>query len=135
MWNMLATGLEFAPGTTDECKKLVTRLVQPGEIFGAYRHARNQFRSGDIVLTISEQDPSGFQAEPRTAYVKRIRDVNTKVPLLMRGLAEKSAHSISKLPFESDALWLIIARGPQAVPVMCVIFAVPYETTAVASPN
>jgi len=131
---MLNQGLEFAPGTTDECKKLVMGLMEPGQIFSAYRHASAQFSTGDLVLSISQQDPSGFQAEPRTAYVKRARDANNKqVPLLMRGLAEKSAHSISKLPAEGDALWLIIVRGPQAVPVMCVLFAVPYETAAVAN--
>jgi hypothetical protein len=39
------------------------------------------------------------------------------------------------MPFDSEALWLIIVRGPKTVPAMCVLFAVPYETTAVAAPN
>jgi hypothetical protein len=133
---MIQTGLEFAPGTTDECKKLITRLFTPSEIFGAYRMARAQFKTGDLVLLVSEKDPSGFQAEPRSAYVKRLRETQgsrTGVPILMRGLAEKSAHKVVKLPFESDALWLIVARGPQAVPVMCVLFAVQSESEAVAA--
>lgn len=130
---MINQGLEFAPGTTDECKKLVMGLVDPGAIFAAYRQGRLQFSNSDLVMTISQQDPSGFEIEPRTAYVKRVRAVNKKIPLLMRGLVEKSAHNISKLPAEGDALWLIVARGPQAVPVMCVLFAVPYETAAVAN--
>jgi hypothetical protein len=135
MWHMLKTGLEFAPGTTDECKKLVTRLMQPEQILSAYRQARGQFSTGDLVLTISEQDPSGFEAESRIAYVKRAREMNKRVPLLMHGLAAQSAHKIAKLPPEAEALWLIIVRGPKAVPIMCVIFAVPYQTTAVAAPN
>lgn len=131
---MINQGLEFAPGTTDECKKLVVGLMEPAQILSAYRHARSQFSTGDLVLSISQQDPSGFQAEPRTAYIKRLQDANSKqIPLLMRGLAAKSAHNIAKLPGEGEALWLIIARGPQAVPIMCVIFAVPYETTAIAN--
>lgn len=131
---MINQGLEFAPGTTDECKKLVMGLVDPGAIFAAYRQGRLQFSTSDLVMTISQQDPSGFQIEPRTAYVKRLLDTNSKrIPLLMRGLAEKSAHKVSKLPPEGDSLWLIVARGAQSVPIMCVLFAVPYETTAVAN--
>ncbi len=130
---MRGTGLEFAPGTTEECKKLVMGLVDPGGIFAAYKQARLQFSTGDLVMTISQQDPSGFEIEPRAAYVKRVRAVNKKVPILMRGLSEKSAHNVSKLPADQDALWFIVARGPQAVPIMCVLFAVPYETSAVAA--
>lgn len=130
---MLQTGLEFAPGTTEECQKLVVGLFTPSEIFGAYRMARQQFKTSDLVLLVSEKDPSGFQAEPRSAYVKRILDQGKGVPLLMQGLAERSAHKIVKMPPESDALWLIVARGPQAVPVMCVLFAVQSEMTAAAN--
>ena len=71
---MLAAGLEFAPGTTDECRKLVLGLAEPGAILGAYRQARMQFMTGDLVLSISAQDPSGFQAERRAAYLKRVRE-------------------------------------------------------------
>lgn len=141
---MLGIGLDFAPGTTDECKKLVAGLFTPTEIFSAYRMARAQFKTSDLVLLVSEQDPSDFQAEPRIAYVKRLRECGVEreiqgskekrgVPVLMRGLAEKSAHKVAKLPFESDALWLIVSRGPKAVPVMCVLYATPYEATASAN--
>jgi hypothetical protein len=130
---MLSQGLEFAPGTTEECKKLVMGLVDPSAIFAAYRQGRLQFSTGDLVMTVSQQDPSGFEIESRAAYVKRVRAVNKKVPILMRGLAEKSAHNVSQLPAEGDAMWFIVARGPQAVPIMCVLFSVPYETTAIAN--
>jgi hypothetical protein len=39
---MLQTGLEFAPGTTEDSKQLVGRLFQPTEILSAYRR-----RSGE----------------------------------------------------------------------------------------
>jgi hypothetical protein len=133
---MLQTGLDFAPGTTEECKKLVVGLFTPSEIFGAYRMARSQLKTSDLVLLVSKQDPSEFQAEPRSVYVKRLREVQGSkqkkgVPILMRGLAEKSAHAVMKLPAESDALWLLVVRGPKEVPVMCVLYATPYE----AEPN
>lgn len=131
----LKTGLEFAPGTTDECKGLVGRLFQPGEILAAYRAARAQFKTSDLVLCVSEQDPSGFEAEPRADYIKRVQETRglKGIPLLMRGLAGKSAHGVVQLPSEADAMWLIVVRGPQAVPVMCVIYATPYEVAAAAN--
>lgn len=130
---VLKTGLEFAPGTTDECKKLVGRLFQPGDILGAYRIARETFKTNDLVLIASEQDPSGFDAEPRNEYVRRASGPGG-VPLLMRRLAADSAQTVMMLPADADAVWLVIARGSQAVPVMCVIFATPYEIE-VASAN
>jgi hypothetical protein len=127
---MLKTGLEFAPGTTDECKGLVARLFPPGDILSAYRTARRTFGTGDLVVSVSESDPSGFEAEPRTAYLKRLRDTRGAVPMLMRGLADRSAHGVVQLPFESDAMWFVVVRGMQAVPIMCVLFASPYEESA-----
>lgn len=130
---MLKTGLEFAPGTTDECKRLIGGLFPPTDILSAYRTARSAFNTGDLVVSVSEHDPSGFEAEPRSAYVKRLRDTRGAVPLLMQGLAERSAHGIVQLPFEADAMWLIVVRGMQAVPVMCVIYATPYEVAGEAN--
>ena len=130
---MISTGLEFAPGTTDDCKKLVTRLFMPTEIFSAYRMARAQFGTGDLVLCVSEQDPSGFEAEPRIAYIKRARDLPKGVPMFMRRMAEDSAHKVMQLPSESDAVWLVVVRGPQAMPIMCVLYATPYEVAAAAN--
>lgn len=130
---MLSTGLEFAPGTTDECKHLVRRLFQPGELLSAYRTARQTFKTGDLVLRVSEHDPSGFEAEPRIDYVRRIKELTGKMPMLMSGVATRSAHGVAQLPFESDAMWLVVVRGTQAVPIMCVVFATPYELAASAN--
>jgi hypothetical protein len=51
----------------------------------------------------------------------------------MRALIEKSAQGIMSLPFESDAMWLIIVRGPKEVPVMCVLYATQYQTEDAAA--
>jgi hypothetical protein len=135
---MLNTGLDFAPGTTELCQKLVVGLFTPAQIFSAYRAARHKFGISDLVLCVSEQDPSGFQAEPRSAYVKRIKQAQEVrgvpgIPTLMSGIVAQSAHAVMKLPADSDAMWFIVARGPKAVPVMCVLYATPYQ--AVASAN
>jgi hypothetical protein len=128
---MLQTGLEFAPGTTDECKKLITQLFTPNDIFGAYRAACIQLGSRDIVLRVSEQDPSGFEAESRVKYIKRVQDFSRgTVPLLMRRMAAESAQKVMNLPADSDAVWLVLVRGMKTVPITCVIFATPYEVAA-----
>jgi hypothetical protein len=131
---MFRTGLDFAPGTTDACKKLVGSLFTPTELLSAYRAARQNFATGDLVLTVSEKDPSGFEATPRIAYVKTAKNLRGKkgLPMLMRGL-EQSAHAIVSLPFESEAMWLIVNRGLQQVPVMCVLFATQFEVSEAAT--
>ena len=135
MGPMLATGLEFAPGTTDDCKRLVGGLFKPGEILGAYRQAREHFKNGDLVLAVSKSDPSGFRIEPRIEYLKGLRKVlGSHAPRVLRalGLAHQSAHGVMRLPAESEAMWLVISRG-QELPVMCVLFTTPYEVSAAAA--
>jgi hypothetical protein len=133
---MLKTGLEFAPGTTDDCKALVGKLFTPTDILASYRAARQTFKTGDIVLVASESDPSGFSAKKRMTFVKEMRDgLNGKpLPFIARALAERTAHAIMKLPFTSEAMWLVITRH-QGIPVMVVIYATPYETTSASTPE
>lgn len=133
---MLKTGLEFAPGTTDDCKALVGKLFTPTDILASYRAARQTFKTGDIVLVASESDPSGFSAKTRMTFVKEMRDgLNGKpLPFVARALAERTAHAIMKLPFTSEAMWLVITRH-QGIPVMVVIYATPYETTSASTPE
>jgi len=130
---MLATALEFAPGTTDDCKRLVTQLFrEPGAVLGAYRAARRQFQTGDLVLVTAQHDGSGFEAMPRAHYVARLRQglgPNGTKLLAALGVAHESAHKVASLPWDSDALWLIINRRDD-LPVMVVLFAAPYATDA-----
>ena len=128
---MLGTALEFAPGTTDDCKRLVTQLFQePGAVLGAYRKARRQFQSGDLVLVAAQHDGSGFEAMSRMHYVERLRrglgQDGAKL-LASLGIAHQSAHKVASLPWESDAFWLIINRR-DALPIMVVLFAAQYAT-------
>lgn len=133
---MLKTGLEFAPGTTDDCQALVGKLFTPTDILASYRAARAQFKTGDIVLVASENDPSGFSAKTRMTFVKEMRDGldGKPMPFIARALAERTAHAIVKLPFTSEAMWLVITRH-QGIPVMCVIYATPYETASASTPE
>ena len=128
---MLKVGLEFAPGTSDDCKRLVGSLFGPDELLGAYREARGTFSTGDIVLVTSEQDPSGFNAMTRIEYVKHVRAglgaTNAAKMLPVLTIANKSAHKVVRLPFDEEAFWLVINRRG-AVPVMAVLFTTPYET-------
>jgi hypothetical protein len=126
---MLKTGLEFAPRTTEECKKQIERLFTQGEIFSAYRAAREQIKTGDLVLLTSEENPTKFEAWERAKYIQHIKQTRGKVPALFGGMASRSAHGVVQLPFEADAMWLVVAREHQ-VPTMTVIFALPYEVAA-----
>jgi|SRR5208282_1377199 len=130
---MLATALEFAPGTTDDCKRLVTQLFQkPGDVLGAYREARRQFQSGDLVLVAAQHDGSGLEAMTRPHYIARLRrglGRDGAKLLAALGIAHQSAHKVASLPWESDAMWLVINRRDE-LPIMVVLFAAPYATDA-----
>jgi len=132
---MLGTSLEFAPGTTEDCQKLMAQLFKPGELLGAYRMARQRFGVSDLVLVTAQQDGSGFEAMVRSHYVSRLRQGlgrNGAKMLAALGVAHKSAHQVVSLPKESDAFWLVINRR-DALPVMVVLFATQYATDADAS--
>jgi hypothetical protein len=124
MTGMRQTGLEFAPGTTDDCKRMVQRLLTPESIMAAYRNARSECRTSDIVLFLSDQDPT-IHGGARTEYCKHLQKVFGKAAPGFRMWAH-SAHSVMKLPNDSEALWLVIDVRQADVPVMCVIYAVPY---------
>jgi hypothetical protein len=130
---MLGTALEFAPGTTEDCQRLVTQLFQkPGAVLGAYRMARQRFGTSDVVLVTAQHDGSGFEAMPRNHYVERLRrglGRNGAKMLAALGIAHKSAQEVVSMPRESNALWLVINRK-DAMPIMVVLFAAPYATGA-----
>lgn len=131
---MRKTGLEFMPSTTEDAKRLVGRLFTPADIFGAYRDARAAFKTGDIVLVAAESDASGFEARPRVEFLRQLRQVigsRADQVLSIHAIAHRSAHQMMRLPFESDAMWVVVLRG-QDVPSMSVIFATPYEDSSVA---
>jgi hypothetical protein len=52
---MLKTGLEFAPGTKEDCKRLVRKLGPPAVLLNAYRNARAEYGTGDIVLVAAHE--------------------------------------------------------------------------------
>lgn len=128
---MLKTGLEFAPGTSNDCKKLIQIAFSPSEIFTAYRAGRAKFRTGDLVLLTSEDEPNDFAVCTRSEYIQTIKQQFGRVPALAAVMADKSAHGMAQLPFESDALWLVVAS--RRMPVMCVIFSTPYQVEAAAN--
>ena len=133
---MVNIELKFAQGTTDASKRLVAKLFGPSDILSAYREARRIFRTGDLVLAASEQDPIGFRVEPRIEYLKNLqRALGAHAPATLSalGIAHRSAHEEVKLPAASEALWLVISRG-QELPVMCVMYVMAFEYEAPA-PN
>lgn len=133
---MLKTGLEFANGTTEDCQKLVVSMFKPSELLGWYKDARRLYKSSDVVLVTDATDPSGVKAWPRAKYIEQLRvSMGRNAERLMPSLtmSTKSAHQIVRMPGDSDAFWLVIARGNQ-IPIMCVLFANPYEELAPDAP-
>jgi hypothetical protein len=137
----LQNGLEFAPGTSDDSKRLIGRILTPGEILGAYKQARTMYHTGDLVLSTTLDDTE-LKVWPRPKYIEEQRLLMTeqygvaKASKMMSvlAIARQSAHQIAKLPFESDAMWVVILRGKE-LPVQAVIYATPYETGTVEEPN
>jgi len=127
---MRKTGLEFAPGTTDDCKRLVGKMFKPDELFGAYRNARAEFGTTDIVLYTSDQDPA-IHGGTRWQYAMHLKNVFKERASEFR-LWKHSAQSVMLLPKESDAFWLVVDIRGADYPIMCVIYATPYEVEAVA---
>ena len=134
---MRKIGLEFAPGTTEHCKRLIAKLFTPTDIFDAYRMGRHKFQSGDLVLIAAEHDRSGFEVKPRIEYLKELRAaLGAKAPLVLPKItmSNKTAHNVMRLPFDSDAMWIVVIRG-QDIPVMCVVYATPFFTEDQAGAN
>ena len=126
---MLKTGLTFAPGTTEDCKNLVSRLHTPASLLGAYRRAREQFGNTDIVLAISDQVPH-IEYATRFEYCKHLKQIfGDKAPIFK--LWHVSAQSVVKLPQEDEAMWVVVQISGAETPSMCVIHAIPYEETPV----
>lgn len=124
---MLKTGLEFAPGTTDACKRIVARMFKPADLLEAYREARSKF-GPDIVLAASDQF-EGILYITRLEYGKHLQSLFGHRASEFK-MWSSSAQSVMKLPLESSAFWLVIEMRGADMPIMCVIFAVPYKTDA-----
>src|SRR5260221_11917842 len=107
---MLQIGLDFAPGTTDDCKKLV-RNLSPDDLFNAYRLGRHSYNTGDLVVVGDNEDQENFQAWPRSEYVKRA--VHSEA----FPIARQSAHQVMVLPAGADASWPVVVVGLPRTPV------------------
>lgn len=119
-------GLEFAPNTAEGCKKVVGRMFpRPADLLGAYRTAKDAFKTSDIVLAASDQGP-GIQYMARTTYAKHLQTLFGKRASEFK-MWSHSAQSVVKLPAESEAMWLVIELEGGDMPLMCVLFTIPYK--------
>lgn len=125
---MLKTGLEFAPGTTDDCKRQIGRMYTPEAILNAYRTARMASGTGDVVLVGTDQSPE-IHGGSRMEYCAHLKQVFGPRARAFKMWAH-SAASILKLPAEADAMWFVLDIRNVDLPIMCVIFALPYNEEA-----
>lgn len=125
------TELGFAPNTSEDCKKLVQRMHRPEAILEAYRRAKAQFGIADIVLAVSDQ-VGHIEYMTRQTYCAHLKQLFGDKAQAFK-MWESSAQSLMKLPRDSDAMWFVVDIKGADLPSMCVIYAVPYSTEAVAA--
>jgi hypothetical protein len=127
---MIKTGLDFAPGTSDECKKLIAK-IPPESLVKAYRNARRESGgSNDIVLVISDQSPD-ISGGTRAEYVSHLRRILGRRAAELK-IYDHSAHEIMQMPRDSEAMWIVVDTRQSDWPIMCVVYALPYEVSAAA---
>lgn len=126
---MLATALEFAPGTAEDCKKVILGLFDPRFLLASYRKGREAYKTGDLVIVCPDSSrPDDLFIGPRTDMRDHLRrKFKFRMPF-------ESAHKIVQLPADSDAFWIVAPIPKFQMPIMCVLFALPYETVAPDSP-
>jgi hypothetical protein len=121
---MIAYDLEFGPNTAEAHKKLIYGLFEPRQLLSAYRAARLEHGTADLVLVCLNMDPTDLFAGPRASMSDHLRtQFKFPAPLV-------AAHSMMKLPRDQEAFWLIIPGTGSDIPVMVVMYATQYEQVA-----
>lgn len=118
---MIAYDLEFGPNTDEAHKKVVYGLFDPRQLLSAYRAARREHGTADLVLVCLNMDPTDLFAGPRVSMSDHLRtQFKFPVPLV-------SAHSMVKAPRDDEAFWLIIPGAAHDIPIMVVMRSTQYE--------
>jgi hypothetical protein len=127
---MVKSSLEFAPGTAEPTKKLVSG-IPPYDLLVAYRNSVKEFGSTDIVLLIAIQDgePMAFEAMTRATYVAQAFNAAAK---RVHPMALASAHKRMSMPADTAAFWLAVELRDKDAIVTCAIGEVRYEIAATA---
>lgn len=128
---MVRTGLDFAPNTSADCKRLVGTLHKPEDILAAYRAGRERFGTGDLVLAVSDQ-VGHIEYMPRLTYCEHLKRVFGDKALGF-ALWSSSAHRLMKLPSDSEAWWFVVDVRGMDLPVMCVLYATQMHVDPVES--
>jgi len=118
---MIAYDLEFGPNTAETYKKKIYGLFAPRQLLSAYRTARREHGTADLVLVCLDLDPTNLFAGPRASMSDHLqRQFKFPAPLM-------SAQSMVKLPRDHEAFWLIIPMPGCDIPAMVVMYAIEYE--------
>lgn len=126
-------GLQFAQGVSREVQIAIARMFPepqgPKDLLGAYRQAQASYGTNDIVLVVAAHDPELITSFPRAEYVRAALKGEARQK---ERVARESAHQIVRIPAEGDAFWLVIEDRKLPIPVMSVLYTVPYKTEAVS---
>ena len=129
---MNAVELIIAPGTSDQMKK-ATQAIPPYDLLKAYRDAQALFNTHDIVLVLSEVEPEGFTAMPRSAYIEQAFRRWSPAQLKIHPLTKEPAHKKLKVPADTPAWWLVIEYPDAQAVGFCAIGA--FHHAVEATPN
>ncbi|KKL74522.1 hypothetical protein LCGC14_2064060 [marine sediment metagenome] len=127
---MLKTEFGFAPGTSDDCQKVVARFP-PDRLLNAYKTAQAECLNNDIVLWMTDQSPDIYGGT-RAEYKQHLRRLYGVRALEFR-MWDESAQKVMSMPAESEAMWFVMHVSGADIPIMCVLYAMLYEVEAAAS--
>ena len=117
---MLANALEFGPNTAEAHKKLIYGIFDPRALLTAYRTARREYKTADLVLVTRSDE---IFAGPRVSMSAHLQTLKFPAPLV-------SAHSKALLPQDHEAFWLIVPVDGCDIPAMVVMYVLQYEQVA-----
>lgn len=134
-----STSLEFAHGTSqpgssaEEIEKMIVGLFPPSDLLAAYRMGLQRYGTSDLVLVAAQHDPEIISAWPRRKYIESALSRCTPNQLSTIRLVGESAHQVAQAPVDYVAFWLVLEVKQLPVPIMTVLYTVPYEITATAN--
>jgi hypothetical protein len=118
---MIAYDLEFGLNTDESHKKVIYGLFEPRQLLSAYRAARREHGTADLVLVCLNMDPADLFAGPRASMSDHLRkQFKFPAPLM-------PAHGMVQLPLDQEAFWLIVPGSSNDIPIMVVMYAIQYE--------
>jgi len=123
--------LFFAQGT-DEKVKRAAQNYPPYDLLKAYRDAQAAFNTNDIVLVVTDGQPEGLAAYPRSAYIAEAFRQWGPERLKIHPVSEPARKKL-KVPQDLPAWWFAMQFPDSGAIVFCAIGAFSHVIEAAAN--